>query len=371
MQSQMGSFPVKRGDRTHKISRLGSGQDGLAGPQGPLRRMCHRRQMQCLPISLEHGVLHPLPCAAIVSGQCEGVRWLSKTVALARVRHSPIRRRCSSTARDVQESSKWFQPSRWRRSATCRLRIRPGVAVPVLAIAENEDCAFDYTTKGNFVAVITNGTAILGLGNRGALAAKPVMEGKAVLFKRFADIDSIDLEVPPRIRTSSSIASSYLGKSWGGINLEDIRAPECFVIEQRLRELLDIPVFHDDQHGTAIIAAAGLINALQLTGRDIKNDQARMQWRRCCGNRQSGSLKAIGFTPNKSSSANQRRDLPGPHRRHEPMELRARGKYVSPNAGAKRSPARRFLRPLGQGSGEQGNGQVHGGQADHFRYGQS
>src|SRR6187431_3539400 len=150
------------------------------------------------------------------------------------------------------------------------LAYSPGVAVPVLAIAEDESRAYDYTTKGNFVAVITNGTAILGLGNRGALAAKPVMEGKAVLFKRFADIDSIDLEVSTEDPEQFINCVRYLGAGWGGINLEDIKAPECFVIEQRLRELLDIPVFHDDQHGTAIIAAAGLINALHLTGRKLE-----------------------------------------------------------------------------------------------------
>src|SRR5262250_20897 len=151
------------------------------------------------------------------------------------------------------------------------LAYSPGVALPVLAIAEHEDRAFDYTTKGNFVAVITNGTAILGLGNRGALAAKPVMEGKAVLFKRFADIDSIDLEVSTEDADEFINCVKFLGRSWGGINLEDIKAPECFIIEQRLRELLDIPVFHDDQHGTAIIATAALINALHLTGRDLQS----------------------------------------------------------------------------------------------------
>src|SRR6187397_2402473 len=149
------------------------------------------------------------------------------------------------------------------------LAYSPGVAVPVLAIADDASKAYDYTTKGNFVAVITNGTAILGLGNRGALAAKPVMEGKAVLFKRFADIDSIDLEVSSEDPEQFINCVRYLGAGWGGINLEDIKAPECFIIEQKLRELLDIPVFHDDQHGTAIIAAAGLINALDLTGRDL------------------------------------------------------------------------------------------------------
>jgi malate dehydrogenase (oxaloacetate-decarboxylating)(NADP+) len=149
------------------------------------------------------------------------------------------------------------------------LAYSPGVAVPVEAIAGNPSLAYDYTTKGNLVAVITNGSAILGLGNLGALAAKPVMEGKAALFKRFADIDSIDLEVGTQDTDEFVNAVRYLGPSWGGINLEDIKAPDCFIIESRLRELMDIPVFHDDQHGTAIIAVAGLINALHLTGREM------------------------------------------------------------------------------------------------------
>src|SRR5437588_11091381 len=177
------------------------------------------------------------------------------------------------------------------------LAYSPGVAVPVLAIAADENCAFDYTTKGNFVAVITNGTAILGLGNLGALAAKPVMEGKSVLFKRFADIDSIDLEVSSEDPDEIVNCVKLLGKSWGGINLEDIRAPECFVIEQRLRELLDIPVFHDDQHGTAIIAAAGLMNALDLTGRDIKSTKLVCNGAGAAGIACLELLKAIGFTP--------------------------------------------------------------------------
>ena len=149
------------------------------------------------------------------------------------------------------------------------LAYSPGVAVPVKAIAADPNTAFDYTDRGNMVAVITNGTAILGLGNLGALAAKPVMEGKAVLFKRFADVDSIDLEVGTEDVDEFVNCVRFLGFSFGGINLEDIRAPDCFIIESRLREAMDIPVFHDDQHGTAIIAAAGLINALHLTGRDI------------------------------------------------------------------------------------------------------
>ena len=149
------------------------------------------------------------------------------------------------------------------------LAYSPGVAVPVRKIAEDPDKAYDYTARANMVAVISNGTAILGLGNLGALASKPVMEGKSVLFKRFADVDSIDLEVATEDVDEFIDAVKFLGPSFGGINLEDIRAPDCFIIEQRLRELMDIPVFHDDQHGTAIIAAAGLINALHLTGRDI------------------------------------------------------------------------------------------------------
>jgi malate dehydrogenase (oxaloacetate-decarboxylating)(NADP+) len=149
------------------------------------------------------------------------------------------------------------------------LAYSPGVAIPVQAIAENASLAYDYTAKGNLVAVISNGTAILGLGNLGALASKPVMEGKAVLFKRFADVDAFDLEVGTEDVDAFIASVRYLGPSFGGINLEDIKAPDCFIIEQRLRELMDIPVFHDDQHGTAIIAVAGLINALHLTGREF------------------------------------------------------------------------------------------------------
>ena len=149
------------------------------------------------------------------------------------------------------------------------LAYSPGVAVPVRAIAETPDSAYDYTTKGNLVAVVSNGSAILGLGNLGAAAAKPVMEGKAVLFKRFADVDSIDLGVDTEDVDAFVNCVRLLGASFGGINLEDIKAPDCFIIEQRLREEMSIPVFHDDQHGTAIITAAGFLNALDLTGRDI------------------------------------------------------------------------------------------------------
>ncbi len=151
------------------------------------------------------------------------------------------------------------------------LAYSPGVAVPCLRIAEDPSLAYDYTAKGNIVAIISNGTAVLGLGDLGALAGKPVMEGKAVLFKRFADVDGIDLEVDTRDVDEFVNCVRFLGPSFGGINLEDIKAPDCFIIEERLRELLDIPVFHDDQHGTAIIAAAGLINACDITGRKIED----------------------------------------------------------------------------------------------------
>ena len=151
------------------------------------------------------------------------------------------------------------------------LAYSPGVAFPCLSIERDPAVAYDLTAKGNLVAVISNGTAVLGLGDLGALAAKPVMEGKAVLFKRFAGIDGVDLEIDTRDVDAFVNCVRYLHPAFGGINLEDIKAPECFVIEQRLRELLDIPVFHDDQHGTAIIATAALLNALDLTGRDLKS----------------------------------------------------------------------------------------------------
>ncbi|MGL4280701.1 MAG: NADP-dependent malic enzyme [Albidovulum sp.] len=149
------------------------------------------------------------------------------------------------------------------------LAYSPGVAVPVEAIAERPETAYDYTTKGNMVAVVSNGTAILGLGNLGALASKPVMEGKAVLFKRFADVNAIDIELDTEDPDEIIQAVRLMGPTFGGINLEDIKAPECFIIESRLKEIMDIPVFHDDQHGTAVICAAGLINALELTGKKI------------------------------------------------------------------------------------------------------
>ena len=165
------------------------------------------------------------------------------------------------------------------------LAYSPGVAVPVRAIDDDPATAYDYTAKGNLVAVISNGTAILGLGNLGALASKPVMEGKAVLFKRFADVDAIDIELKTEDVDRFVDAVELMEPSFGGINLEDIKAPECFLIEQTLRERMNIPVFHDDQHGTAIIAAAGLINALFLHRARHQGHHGRDERRRRRGDR--------------------------------------------------------------------------------------
>jgi malate dehydrogenase (oxaloacetate-decarboxylating)(NADP+) len=174
------------------------------------------------------------------------------------------------------------------------LAYSPGVAVPVLAIAKDADAAYDYTSKGNMVAVISNGTAILGLGDLGSLASKPVMEGKSVLFKRFADVDSIDIEVDEKDPQKFIDCVRAIGATFGGINLEDIKAPECFVIESELREKLDIPVFHDDQHGTAIIAAAGLINACEITGRKLSDVKVAVSGAGAAGLSVAGLIRHLG-----------------------------------------------------------------------------
>ena len=180
------------------------------------------------------------------------------------------------------------------------LAYSPGVAAPVREIAENPDSIYDYTIKGNLVAVITNGTAILGLGNLGAAASKPVMEGKAVLFKRFSDIDSIDLEIDTEDTDEFINSVKYLGPSFGGINLEDIKAPECFIIEDALKEKMDIPVFHDDQHGTAIISTAGIINALDLTGKKLKDVKVVVNGAGAAGIACLELLKAMGLPNNNA-----------------------------------------------------------------------
>ena len=174
------------------------------------------------------------------------------------------------------------------------LAYSPGVAVPVLRIAEDEDLAYDYTSKGNMVAVISNGTAILGLGNLGAMAAKPVMEGKSVLFKRFADVDSFDVEVRTTDPDEFVTVVKNIGDTWGGINLEDIKSPECFVIESQLQDLLDIPVFHDDQHGTAIISTAGLINACHIAGKRLEDVKVVLVGAGAAGLSSIGLMKAAG-----------------------------------------------------------------------------
>jgi len=175
------------------------------------------------------------------------------------------------------------------------LAYSPGVAEPCLRIAADPAKAYDYTARGNMVAIVSNGTAGLGLGNLGALASKPVMEGKAVLFKRFADVDGIDLEVSTEDVDEFVNCVRFLGPSFGGINLEDIKAPECFIIEQRLKELLDIPVFHDDQHGTAIIAAAGILNGLHITGREMAETRMVINGAGAAGVACAELVKALGF----------------------------------------------------------------------------
>ena len=174
------------------------------------------------------------------------------------------------------------------------LAYSPGVAVPVLAIAADVDKAYDYTSKGNLVAVISNGTAILGLGNLGHMASKPVMEGKCVLFKRFADVDSFDIEVKTTDPDEFVTVVKNIGDTWGGINLEDIKSPECFVIESQLQDLLDIPVFHDDQHGTAIISTAGLINACHVQGKRLEDVKVVLAGAGAAGLSSIALMKAAG-----------------------------------------------------------------------------
>ena len=201
----------------------------------------------------------------------------------------------STTPGGVLEKPKSFPPSRPRRSATSRSPTRPGVAKPCLEIAREPGDVYKYTNKGNLVAVISNGTAVLGLGNIGAAAGKPVMEGKAVLFKRFADIDVFDLELDTRDTEAFINAVRIMEPTFGGINLEDIAAPECFEIEERLKAEMKIPVFHDDQHGTAIISAAALKNALEVAGKKIDDVKHRHLRRRRRGHGLPAALHQDGI----------------------------------------------------------------------------
>ncbi len=221
------------------------------------------------------------------------------------VKNTPNTKSATKNSRDLEalQFHMMGQPGKVSMQATKPLNTQrdlalaysPGVAVPCLEIQKNPDAAYDYTAKGNYVAVISNGTAVLGLGNLGALAGKPVMEGKSVLFKRFADIDSVDIEVATEDADEFINAVKYLGPTWGGINLEDIKAPECFIIESKLRELMDIPVFHDDQHGTAIVSAAGIINALHISGKKFKDLKVVVNGAGAAGIACLELLKAMGL----------------------------------------------------------------------------
>ena len=251
------------------------------------------------------------------------------------------------------------------------LAYSPGVAAPCLRIAQDPALAYEYTSKGNMVAVVSNGTAVLGLGNLGALASKPVMEGKVALFKRFADIDGIDLCIGTEDIDRFVDCVRYLGPSFGGINLEDIKAPECFVIEDRLRELMDIPVFHDDQHGTAIVAAAGLINACHLTGRALRTTRLVVNGAGAAAIACVELLKAMGLRPGNvilcdTQGVVHRGRAQGMNQWEERPRRRHRGAHAGRGGGG----CGRVLRPVGQGRADAGDGGQHGRPADHLRDGQ-
>ncbi len=211
------------------------------------------------------------------------------------------------------------KPCRTQRDLS--LAYTPGVAVPCLEIERDPSLAYKYTAKGNLVAVVTNGTAVLGLGNIGALAGKPVMEGKAVLFKRFADIDVFDIELDTEDPKEIIRACQLLEPTFGGINLEDIKAPECFYIEEELQKTMKIPVFHDDQHGTAIISGAALLNALEIAGKKHRRRQGGVQRRRRQRDLLRRALRAARRAAREHRDVrHQGRDLQGPHRGHEPVQ---------------------------------------------------
>ena len=201
------------------------------------------------------------------------------------------------------------------------LAYTPGVAEPCLEIQKNPERAFDYTAKGNLVAVVSNGTAVLGLGNIGALAGKPVMEGKGVLFKRFADIDVFDLEVGSENPEDVIKACQLLEPTFGGINLEDIKAPECFYVEETLRRTMSIPVFHDDQHGTAIISGAALLNALEIVGKDIEKIKVVINGAGAAGHYLRTVLYSVGGEAREPHHLRHHGcHLRRAHRRHEPLQ---------------------------------------------------
>ena len=309
----------------------------------------------------------PWPCRR------DGLGRRSRTWPIRSARIMAKTMRCDSTpqAGPARSRSAPTKPLTTQRDLS--LAYSPGVASPCLQIAKDPATAYDYTAKGNIVAVISNGTAVLGLGDLGALAVKPVMEGKAVLFKRFADIDRIDLEVDTRDVDEFVNCVRFSGPTFGGINLEDIKAPECFIIEQRLRELMDIPVFHDDQHGTAIIAAAGLINAL-------RPDRPRPEDRQAGGERRRRRRRSPASSCSRRWACRPDNvilcDTKGVI-----YQGRTEGMNQWKSAHAVKTDARTLaeamegadvvLRPVGQGRRDPGDGEVDGAAADHLRHGQS
>ena len=230
------------------------------------------------------------------------------------------------------------------------LAYSPGVAAPCLEIYKNPKYAYTYTSKGNLVAVMSNGSAVLGLGDLGALASKPVMEGKAVLFKRFADIDAIDLEVDTNDIETFIQCARCVAPSFGGINLEDIKAPDCFIIEKKLVETLRIPVFHDDQHGTAVIACAGLINAADISGRSFDDHETGHQRRRGFRHRLRRFVSLVGGQVDYHVRY-QGRPLSRTKRRHEPVETTARHRNLRQNPRRSYGSSRCFRRVVDQGRG--------------------
>ena len=229
------------------------------------------------------------------------------------------------------------KPCRTQRDLS--LAYTPGVAVPCLEIEKNPLDAYKYTAKGNLVAVVSNGTAVLGLGDIGALAGKPVMEGKGVLFKRFADIDVFDIELNTHNADEIIKTCQLLEPTFGGINLEDIKAPECFYIEETLKKTMKIPVFHDDQHGTAIISGAAMLNALEVVGKKMDRREGGGQRRRSLGHRLRRALHLPRREARKHHHGrHQGRGVQRPHRGHESLQgaLRARDRY----AHARQTPAR-------------------------------
>ena len=252
-----------------------------------------------------------------------------------------------------------------------RLAYTPGVAEPVLEIEKDPNAAYEYTSRGNLVGVVSNGTAILGLGDRGALASKPVMEGKAVLFKKFADIDAFDIEVDSHDPEVVITVTAAIAPTFGGINLEDIKSPECFYIERKLQSMLDIPVFHDDQHGTAIILGAGLLNALEVTGKKIDQIKVVFSGAGAAGVACANQLVKIGV-PRQNIWMCDIKGLVYKGRKEEMFpekEIYAQGEKTR-HAG--RSAGRRgcVYRPFGGQHRLSRNGQTDGSQPGDFRDGQ-